>query len=448
MIKQTLVIGLGSTGFSIARYLKHKNQAFCVFDTRQEPPRLEAFKQEFPDIKVFCETYPEMLLQQIDRVILSPGVEHHIPILIESRAQGILIENDLDCLFQEIKKAPVVAITGSNGKSTVTTWVGEIAKRAGFKVSVGGNLGTPVLDLWLAQADYDLWVLELSSFQLAGLHAFHITASTVLNVTPDHLDIHGSMENYIQAKQRIYSFSENLIFNRDDDNTWPRYTVKKIQSFGLSTPTNQDEWGIISQGQKHFLAKGMDLWLDIDLLKLKGQHNWQNALATAALAAYLGIEREFIIAGLREFSGLDHRTQWVASLNGVTYINDSKGTNLGATMAAIEGIGPTLSGKIVLIAGGLGKGADFTPLRASLSKYVKHVILIGKDAPMLASCWQGAVDMSLTSSMQEAVQQAASLSSSGDVVLLSPACASFDMFNGFEHRGQQFSKYVQELITC
>lgn len=448
MNRQTLLIGLGSTGFSIAKYLKHKNQSFCAYDTRQEPPRIEEFKKQFPDVKVFCESYPENLLQQIDRIILSPGVEHNIPILVEGRNLDITIENDLDCLYQEIKNAPVVAITGSNGKSTVTSWVGEIAKRAGLKVAVGGNLGTPVLDLWLAEHDYDLWVLELSSFQLAGLKHFHITASTVLNVTPDHLDMHGSMENYIQAKQRIYSFSENLIFNRDDPNTWPRYTVKNIQSFGLSTPTNHEEWGIISQGQKHYLAKGLDLWLDVDFLKLKGQHNWQNALATAALASFLGIEREFIIAGLKDFIGLDHRTQWVADINGVTFVNDSKGTNLGASIAAIDGIGPTLKGKIVLIAGGLGKGADFTPMRTSLTRFVKHAVLIGKDAPILAQYWKGAVDLSYALTLQEAVSQAFAMAEPGDLVLLSPACASFDMFNGFEHRGQQFSKLVQELKTC
>lgn len=448
MNKQTLVIGLGSTGFSIARYLKHKNQSFCVYDTRQEPPRLEEFKKQFPDINVFCESYSENLLQQIDRIILSPGVEHNIPILIEAKSLGILIENDLDCLFQEIKNAPVIAITGSNGKSTVTTWVGEITKRAGLKVAVGGNLGTPVLDLWLAEPDYDLWVLELSSFQLAGLKHFHITASTVLNVTPDHLDMHGSMDNYIQAKQRIYSFSENLIFNRDDSNTWPRYKVNNIQSFGLSTPTSHDEWGIVSQGQKHYLAKGLDLWLDVNCLKLKGRHNWQNALATAALASFLGIEREFIIGGLKDFVGLDHRTQWVADINGVTFVNDSKATNLGATLAAIDGIGPTVKGKIVLIAGGLGKGADFTPLRNSLSRFVKQVVLIGKDAPILEKYWNGAVEMSYASSLEQAIVKAMSYAAPGDLVLLSPACASFDMFNGFEHRGQQFAKFVEELKTC
>ena len=448
LAKQILMIGLGTTGFSIAKYLTFKQQAFIAYDTRQEPPRLDEFKAEFPQIEIYCEAYPVHLLDDIAKIIVSPGVAPDCSLLKEAHARKICIENDLDILADEIKKTRVVAITGSNGKSTVTSWVGEIAKQAGLSVAVGGNLGTPVLDLWLEKPNYDLWVLELSSFQLAAVRHFNITASVILNVSPDHLDIHGSMENYIAAKQRIYEFSTNLVFNRDDVNTWPKRSDVPAQSFGLSTPIHDYEWGIIQQGQDCYLARGLNVWLNVKQLKLKGKHNWQNALAVCALAYSLGMSKQEIVKGLENFTGLHHRTEWVASLNGVTYINDSKGTNLGASVAAIDGIGPTISGKIILIAGGLGKGADFTPMRQSLMRYVKHVVLIGKDAPLLAEHWQGAVEMSMSQSLQDAVEKASSVASPGDVVLLSPACASFDMFNGYEHRGQVFSQLVEDIKTC
>jgi len=448
MHKDILIIGLGITGFSIARYLRYKQREFLVYDTRLEPPRLAEFQQDYPAVDVYCQDYPEDLLEKVEKIILSPGVALDIPLLQEARRRELLIENDLDCVAVEIKKKPLIAITGSNGKSTVTTWVAEIATKAGLKVAVGGNLGTPVLDLWLAASDYDLWVLELSSFQLAAMQRIAMTVSTVLNVSPDHLDMHASMEDYIAAKQRIFACTPQAVFNRDDVNTWPKYNVRHLESFGLSTPTRDSEWGILCQGQQKFLAKGLDPWIDVAKLKLKGQHNWQNALATCALAHMAGISKQNILAGLEDFGGLHHRTEWVACIDGVTYINDSKGTNLGATWAAINGIGPTIEGQIVLIAGGLGKGADFTPLRASLSRFVKHVILIGHDAPILEQCWQDAVKLSHAASLKEAVEQSAAIAIEGDLVLLSPACASFDMFKGFEHRGQQFSQLVLELQSC
>jgi len=448
MAKHILMIGLGTTGFSIAKYLSFKQHAFIAYDTRQQPPRLTEFKAQFPEIEVYCEAYPSSLLDGVAKVIVSPGVAPDCAILRDARAREICIENDLDILADEIKKTRVVAITGSNGKSTVTTWMGEIAKQAGLSVAVGGNLGTPVLDLWLENPNYDVWVLELSSFQLAAVRHFNITASVILNISPDHLDIHGSMENYIRAKQRIYEFSTNLVFNRDDVNTWPKRSDVSVQSFGLSTPIHDNEWGVIQQGQNCYLARGLEIWIDVQQLKLKGQHNWQNALAVCALANLLGIGKKDIVKGLAHFSGLHHRTEWVASLNGVTYINDSKGTNLGASLAAIEGIGPTISGKIILIAGGLAKGADFTPMRQSLMRYVKHVVLIGKDAPLLAQYWQGAVEMSMSHSLEDAVDKVSCIATPGDVVLLSPACASFDMFNGYEHRGQVFSQLVEGIKAC
>ena len=228
MHKDILIIGLGITGFSIARYLRYKKREFLVYDTRLEPPRLTELQHDYPDIHVYCQDYPEDLLEKVEKIIVSPGVALDIPLLQEARRRVILIENDLDCVAIEIKKKPLVAITGSNGKSTVTTWVAEIATKAGLKVAVGGNLGTPVLDLWLAAPDYDLWVLELSSFQLAAMQRIHMTASTILNISPDHLDMHASMEDYIAAKQRIFAFTHQAVFNRDDVNTWPKYNIPHL----------------------------------------------------------------------------------------------------------------------------------------------------------------------------------------------------------------------------
>lgn len=445
MDKKILLIGIGVTGFSMARYFTYKKQPFMIYDTRLHPPQVEEFKHQFPHVEVYCQDYPEKLLTSVHRILVSPGVAQDCRLMEAARALGIVIENDLDCLAQEIQATPVIAITGSNGKSTVTTWVGEIAKASGLAVAVGGNLGTPVLDLFLENPNYALWVLELSSFQLANMGHFNITIGTVLNVSPDHLDMHGSMEAYITAKQRIYEFAQQGVFNREDVATIPTHGLGKVMSFGLSQPNSDLEWGLIEKNAELYLAKGQDPWLPVSRLKLKGQHNWLNAMATCALCDGIGISKAIIIEGLMAFTGLHHRTEWVADIQQVTFINDSKGTNMGATLAAIQGIGSTMKGKIILIAGGLSKDADFTPMRESLSRYVKHVVLIGKDAKILEKYWQGAVNMSHASSLEQAVELAYHQAHPGDIVLLSPACASFDMFNGYEHRGQQFVKWVKEL---
>jgi UDP-N-acetylmuramoylalanine--D-glutamate ligase len=448
MDKKILIVGIGVTGFSLARYWSYKRQPFVMYDTRQNPPQLQEFQHSFPDIATYCEDYPASLLSQVSKIFTSPGVAQDCKLLQEARDLGITVENDLDCLAEEIQHTPLIAITGSNGKSTVTTWVGEIAKAAGLRVAVGGNLGTPVLDLWLEKPDYDLWVLELSSFQLANMQHLNIQIGTILNVSPDHLDMHGSMENYIAAKQCIYKFAKYGVFNREDTATIPQYPLGTQVSFGLSAGLSSNDWGITVHDGLSYLVKGEDIWLGASQLKLKGQHNWLNALATAALCDGIGISKSIIIQGLKDFSGLHHRTEWVAEIGQVTFINDSKGTNMGASIAAIEGIGATISGKIILIAGGLSKGADLSPMRTCLNQYVKHVVLIGQDAELLERYWQGAVPLSHESSLIEAVNLAYRLAEPGDLVLLSPACASFDMFNGYEHRGQQFVKIVKEMHPC
>jgi len=443
MANRVLVIGLGVTGLSVGRYLQSKNQAFMFYDTRVSPPRLAEFRQHFPDVDIYCQDFPSSAMNEIASIITSPGVAPDTKLLRDAKVLGLKIENDLDCLAKEISTTPLIAITGSNGKSTVTTWIGEIAKSAGLKVAVGGNLGTPVLDLLLAHDDYDLWVLELSSFQLAALHHLNILIGVNLNVSPDHLDVHGSLENYIAAKQQIFAFAKHGVFNREDKATLPQFSLEKQASFGLNPPTNEDEWGVIAHEREMWIACGKTAWLRTKDLKLQGQHHWQNAMATAAALKLVGMDFNLIQQGLKEFGGLHHRTEWVAEIAGVTYINDSKGTNMGATQAAVQGIGATISGKIVLIAGGLSKGADLSPLCPLLQTYVKNVVLIGQDAPILADAWQSAVDISHCQSLSDALEVSRGLAQAGDVVLLSPACASFDMFKGYEDRGQQFVNIVQ-----
>jgi UDP-N-acetylmuramoylalanine--D-glutamate ligase len=442
MQKIILVLGLGKTGFSIARYLRHLGKDFAMYDTRLNPPNLDNFKQAFPNVDVYCQNFDDALLDNVEKIICSPGVSPSESIMQRAIHRHIPIESELDCLADEIS-SPVIAITGSNGKSTVTTLVGEMAKHAGLKVAVGGNLGTPVLDMLLDAHGYDLWVLELSSFQLNYMQRLKIKAATILNISPDHLDWHGSMDNYIAAKHQIFAHAEYVIFNRDDMHTHPHSVAGTLQSFGLSVPGSDREWGLSNMELVH----GDDVWISVRDLKLQGQHNWLNVLAAMALAHAAAIPKTTICEVLKSFAGLSHRTQWAGAIDGIVFINDSKGTNLGATQAAIEGIGPTISGKLILIAGGLGKGADFSPLRGALQHYVKKVILIGKDADLLAQYWEGATHLQKADSLKEAVIEAHASAEQGDLVLLSPACASFDMFKGYEHRGEAFVKYVKELMT-
>lgn len=443
MKKSILVVGLGKTGFSIARFLKSNNKAFIVYDTRLKPPELEKFKQMFPEVTCYSHDYPHDLLDQIEKIICSPGVPLHEEILQDAIVKGIRIENDLDCLMRLID-APVVGITGSNGKSTVTTLVGLMCQAQGFKTAVGGNLGTPVLDLYEQNSHADIWVLELSSFQLLHMQNVRLSAATILNVSADHIDYHGSMESYVTAKQRIYEQTDMLIYNRHDELTLPKIHAKHQESFGLSQP-GQHQWGIVQTAQGEAIAYQDEIYIFTKDLKLQGQHNWLNVMSSCALARYVGVSKAAMIKVLQEFGGLPHRTEWVANIEGVTYINDSKGTNFGATFAALEGMGPTLRGKMVLIAGGQAKGADLTAMRPLLEKYVRHVVLIGQDAEQISSQWLGAVSLERAENLKQAVDLAKSHAKEGDVVLLSPACASLDMFKNFEDRGTQFMTLVKGL---
>lgn len=447
----TLVVGLGKTGLSIARHLVRQNEPFELFDTRDNPEGLAEFKTAFPEITVYLKKYPVTRLNHIHTLISSPGVPLEEEIFQKARELNIPIIGDIEC-FARIVSAPVLAITGTNGKSTVTSLVGEMAKAAGLKVAVAGNIGTPVLDRLDDGVAYDLWVLELSSFQLDLTESLTPLASTVLNITPDHLDRHHTMAAYWEAKQRIYLNASNCFHNRDDKQTYPDVSFispedQAIYSYGLDTPETETDWGILhDEHGALYIAQGKTMLFPLASLKIKGRHNELNAIAACALAsACTLISRTAMIQVLNTFTGLPHRCQWVRELDDVVWMNDSKGTNVGATLSAIAGIGDSIRGKIVLIAGGQGKGADFTALQDPVKKFVRSLVLIGQDAFQIEKALCDHVPLSKAQSLEEAVTLAREQAQSGDVVLLSPACASLDMFRDFNHRGDVFTSAVVAL---
>lgn len=443
-----LVAGLGKTGLSIARYLQRQNKAFAVFDTRKEPAGLQEFFAEFPQVSVYLEDFPDELFNKLTDIITSPGLSLDLPFFKKARERKIPIYGDIECLAREIH-VPVVAITGTNGKSTVTTLVGEMAQAAGIKVAVAGNIGTPVLDRLNEAQHYDLWVLELSSFQLDLTSTLSTIAATILNVSPDHLDRHHTIEAYTEAKQAIYHQAQTILYNRDDVATLPgqqeRDAAERVISFGNESPSSENDWGLINKAGQIYLAKGQDCLLAVDSLRIKGVHNWHNALAACALADAVGISHEAMSSVLSAFTGLNHRCQWVRDLDGVDWINDSKGTNIGATISAINGIGGSMQGKIVLIAGGQGKGADFAELRQSIAGFVRSIVLIGEDADKMEAALAEVVPITRAASLDNAVIIAKMQAKPGDVVLLSPACASLDMFQDYNHRGEVFTASVMGL---
>ena len=444
-----LVVGLGKTGQSIARYLQGNGTPFVMFDTRAAPEELLSFQAAFPHITVFLNTLPDALYAQLTGIISSPGVPLEGEWFNQAHAHHLSIIGDIEC-FARVVSAPVVAITGTNGKSTVTCLVGQMAEAAGHAVAVAGNIGTPVLDRLNDGMEYDLWVLELSSFQLDLTESLAPVAASILNITPDHLDRHHTLAAYWAAKQQVYQGASACVFNRDDAQTRPDQAYlgeekPQLISYGLDEPA-AGQWGIRRNSVGvDYLACGALLLLPVDALQLKGRHNWLNALAACALASVINVPQTVMVDVLRTFTGLPHRCQAVRRLHDVTWINDSKGTNVGATLSAISGIGGSMQGKIVLIAGGQGKGADFTSLQEAMKMYVRSVILIGEDAALLESALSAYVPMTHAESLETAVLLARSHAKPGDAVLLSPACASLDMFHDFNHRGDVFVAAVEAL---
>ena len=435
-----VVVGLGVTGLSCARYLRRRGVPFSVVDTRPDAPGLEEFRRAMPEVPVYAGEYPPGLVAAAAELVVSPGVAMDDPLVAQARAAGVSIVGDID-LFVREAAAPVVGITGSNAKSTVTELVGQMARDAGLNVGVGGNLGTPALDL--LDPERALYVLELSSFQLERAGELGLAVATVLNITPDHLDRHGSMPSYHLAKHRIFRGCRKVVVNGDDPLTIPLLGPGvEVISWRLGKPQPQG-FGVVEEAGEETLCQGLTPLLPRRELGLVGRHNVANALAALALGYAAGLPLAGMVATLRRFRGLPHRCQQVAELGGVTYVNDSKGTNIGATIAALEGMGAGRN--ILLIAGGQGKGADFTQLQPAVARHCKLVLLLGEDAPALQAALEGHAPVTRVASMAEAVTIAAARAGAGDVVLLSPACASFDMFTDYANRGDVFSEAVARL---
>ncbi|XOV84316.1 MAG: UDP-N-acetylmuramoyl-L-alanine--D-glutamate ligase [bacterium] len=431
------VLGYGVTGESVVRFLTDRNIEVFVYDTRA--PR----DVDSCPVPIHWQTthWPAGSAQDrpVDCAIVSPGLDMDACLLRSARDAGVALYSDIDLFFAAVD-APVIGVTGTNGKSTVTSLVGHLINTVGHSCGVGGNLGVAALDI--IDSRHECYVLELSSFQLERslLHPF--AASTVLNLSEDHLDKHADMQAYARSKHRIYANSQVCVFNRADELTHPR-AATRLMSFGLDEPPGPDDWGIRVCADERFIARGEALICPVSQLPLAGAHNEQNVLAACALTQGW-VEPARLAQALASFRGLAHRFEKVAVVNGVTYINDSKATNLGATMAAL--VGMSSDKQVVLVAGGDAKGVDLAPLSVLLESRVRHLVALGQDGPQLLKLAQTVgVAGDLVSSMDEAVQLCHGVARPGETVLLSPACASLDMFASYVDRGEQFVRAVRRL---
>ena len=441
-IKMT-VVGMGVTGLSCARYFSARHIPFRVVDSRENPPMRKKFDEEFPLIEKQCGDFLDNPFDSHDVLVVSPGVSLEEPGIIAALKKGAKLTSDIEIFLQQID-APVIGITGSNGKSTVTTLVGEILKAADKNTCVAGNIGMPALEQLLEPYSFDVYVLELSSFQLERLSDdVGLTTATILNISEDHMDRYDSLNTYMEAKRRIFVHAKHVVYNRDDLNTLPgKSDYETVTSFGFSTPSEKEFGIVISDGQE-WIAYGAEKLFPVSDLKIKGRHNVANAMAAMALCRSIGIAWAPMAETLKVFKGLPHRCEWVASVGDVQFYNDSKATNVGAAVAAIGGFNIT-EGRLLLIAGGLDKDSDFIPLAKVVREKVFHVFLIGKDAIKLEAAI-GSDMCTYSEDMFSAVKAANDMAKAGDVVLLAPACASFDMFMNYEDRGNRFMEAVRGL---
>jgi UDP-N-acetylmuramoylalanine--D-glutamate ligase len=445
-----LVAGLGLSGQAALRFLSQQGSSLLAFDTRPAFD-VSGLEQDFPNVTFAVGHLPNEWLSQLSMLVLSPGIDPNAPWIQALVAKGVALVGEVELFCRALpSEKKVIAITGSNGKSTVTTLVGELLEAQGYAVAVGGNLGTPAVDLLLQQPDADVYVLELSSFQLETTHSLNATSAVVLNISPDHLDRYGEMTSYIAAKAPIYAMTQLAVVNRDDvlaHSLCPNH-VPKV-GFGVSEPIQAGDAGIIMHHGQDWLAVWQsgqaepEAWFATADLLLMGRHNWSNCLAALALCLPLGLTREAATRVLKVFTGLSHRAQLVKTVAGVRWVNDSKGTNVGSTLSALSSLGA--DAPVILLAGGQGKGQDFSDLAAPLSHYARALIVFGEDAQHIARSCNGACDIHHVETMAQAVTLANSLAQAGDVVLLSPACASFDQFRNYGHRGDVFIDCVASL---
>ena len=442
--KRVLIVGLGKTGLSCARYLSEHGIEVAITDSRVHPPALDELQDAYPDIAIFVGGFSAEAFERATCLIVSPGISLREPLIAEARARGAEIVGDIE-LFSRNANAPVIAITGSNGKSTVTSLLGEMAEAAGLDVRVGGNIGVPALDL-LHEPKPDLYVLELSSFQLEKTESLNACAAAILNISEDHMDRYQDINDYTAAKAKVYYGTGALIVNLDDEAVMA--TVKLIRQgrellgFTKNKPA-ENQFGICLKDEQDYLCYGSEALIAVSELKIKGKHNVVNALAALALGKEAKIPFDGMLEALKDFTGLPHRSQWIAEKNNISWFNDSKATNVGAAIAAINGID---ANNIILIAGGQGKGQDFSPLKDVVKNKVNHLILLGEDAELLNTELSGYTRVTFVEDVKQAVEKANNVAVPGDAVLLSPACASFDMFTGYEQRGDEFIVAVKEVL--
>jgi UDP-N-acetylmuramoylalanine--D-glutamate ligase len=451
--RKALVLGLGDTGLSMAKWLARAGSDVRAADTRASPPQLSALRASLPDVTASCGPFRDETFAGVDLIAISPGVPLEEPRVQRALAAGVPVLGDVELFAQALmgRDARVIAVTGTNGKTTVTSLAGSMARAAGSDCEVAGNIGPAVLDALMRREDSgkkpDLWVLELSSFQLETTASLAADAATVLNISEDHLDRYRGIGDYAAAKARIFAAGGVQVLNRDDPRSLAMAMPgRRTVTFGLNSPGREEDWGLLERGGESWLAQGRNALLAVREMKLAGLHNAANALAALALCRGLGLPLEPLLEALREFKGLPHRVEPVGEAQGVRWYDDSKGTNVGSTVAALAGLAPG-GAKVILIAGGEGKGQDFSPLKDALTRSARALVLIGRDAPLIEAAVAGAgVPVLHAASMEQAVELAGEAARPGDAVLLSPACASFDMFRNYKHRGEVFRLAVERRL--
>lgn len=448
--KHAVVLGLGDTGLSLARWLTRRGARVRVADSRAAPPRAAELAQALPQARLETGAFSDASFDAADLIAISPGISAREPAVARARARGVPVWGDIELFAQAVQaqaRPCILAVTGTNGKTTVTSMSGALCRAAGLDACVAGNIAPPVLDALMAREDAGtppaVWVIELSSFQLETTYSLNATAAVVLNLTPDHCDRYRDLQDYASAKSRVFNGTGVQIVNRNDPHSrGMAKTGRPIFTFGLDEPARTGEWGIVHHGGRAWLAENGERLLAVDDLQVTGLQNAANALAALALCRAIGLPYAQLIGGLRAFRGLPHRVERVAEIDGVCFFDDSKGTNVGATIAALEGLGR----QSVLIAGGEGKGQDFAPLAPAVAAHARAVVLIGRDGPAIGRALAGCgVPTLAAATLPAAVELAFGLARRGDAVLLSPACASFDLFRNYEHRAEVFVAAVHAL---
>ena len=451
--KRVLILGLGESGLAMARWCVRQGAKLRVADTRTSPPNLELLRSAVPDAEYICGEFDKKLLQGIDLLALSPGLSPGMMIVIHARAQGIPVVGEIELFAQGLhdlgwrQYCKVLAITGTNGKTTTTALTGHLCNSTGLDAAVAGNISPAALDALMDRADANkppkVWVLELSSFQLETTETLRADAATMLNISDDHLDRYQGLDDYTEAKSRIFAGDGTQVLNRQDARSKAMARAgRELITFGLDAPGDMNDFGLRMNRGEQWIVHGDSFLLPVSELPMAGLHNAANAMAAMALCAAIDLRPVILLPALRSFRGLPHRVEKIASANGVDWYDDSKGTNVGATVAALEGMGRP----VVLILGGEGKNQNFLPLRNAVANHARAVVLIGRDARIIAEVIGSEVQQQFAASMEQAVAMASSHAHAGDAVLLSPACASFDMFRNYEHRAEAFLTAVQSLV--